>query len=110
MDFHFTSCLYVGVGNTCCRRLASEDCAYETVVWGRDGLVREVRMGEDDEKGRFNEFRVVLRLFPKVLSSRGGVFIGDCRFKELRYGRVPSSSYVLLRANRPDAPCSMAIG
>lgn len=57
---------------------------YDTANWGREGFVRELDCGEEDDSGMLSDVRVVLRRFPKVASSRGGVFMGEYRDMEPR--------------------------
>ena len=84
IDFHLTSCLYVGVGKMCSQRQASEDCVYDTANWGREGFVRGLDCGDVDDSGMFSDVRLVLRRFPNVGSSRGGVLMGEYRDIEPR--------------------------
>ena len=57
---------------------------YDTANWGRDGFVRGLDCGDVDDSGMFSDVRVVLRRFPNVTSSRGGVLRGEYRDMEPR--------------------------
>ena len=67
----------------CSQRRASDDCVYDTANCGREGFVRELDCGEEADSGMLNG-SVVLRRFPNVASSRGGVLRGEYRDMEPR--------------------------
>lgn len=97
MLFHLMSCFESGWAKTCCHRRASEVWLDATASSGLDGFVR---ITGDDEDGSavIVDVIVILRRFPNVVSSRGGVFIGECLVRDPRWGFGVSSS----RLRTPD--------
>jgi len=77
---------------------------------GREGLVRELVDGNEDENGTLREPSVALRCFPNIASSRGDVLSGECRVRDPRCVVRESSSYVRLNVERPEAECRIAMG